>query len=110
MPMYKIAAVGEPDIVLGFKALGVEVYPLNQPGAVVPLLAELFDSAELGIILVSESMADQVEQLLREIGPRPLPSVLYIPGSKGSRGFAIHRLRSIIEKAVGAAIIAEEEG
>jgi V/A-type H+-transporting ATPase subunit F len=105
---HKIAAVGEEDIVLGFKALGIEIYPVDDPEATVSVVNQLMNSPDYGIILVSESLADKVEALMSEIGPRPLPSLVYIPGSKGSQGFAMQRIRKIIERAVGADILSEK--
>jgi V/A-type H+-transporting ATPase subunit F len=66
------------------------------------------NSPDYGIVFVSESLADQVEELMVEIGSRPLPSLVYIPGSKGSQGFAMQRIRKIIERAVGADILSEK--
>jgi V/A-type H+-transporting ATPase subunit F len=109
MHTHKIAAVGEEDIVLGFKALGIEIYPVDGPEATTTILSKLLNSDEYGIVFVSESMADGVEELMTEIGSRPLPSLVYIPGSKGSQGFAMQRMRKIIERAVGADILSGKE-
>jgi len=106
---HKIAAIGEEDAVLGFKALGIEVYPVDGPDATVTILNRLMNDQGYGIVFVSESMADRVEELMAEIGSRPLPSLVYIPGSKGSQGFAMQRIRKIIERAVGADILSGKE-
>jgi V/A-type H+-transporting ATPase subunit F len=105
---HKIAAVGEEDIVLGFQALGIEIFPVATPEATAEVVKELMNSPDYGIVFVSESLADQVEELMVEIGSRPLPSLVYIPGSKGSQGFAMQRIRKIIERAVGADILSEK--
>lgn len=109
MLTHKIAAIGEEDAVLGFKALGIEVYPVDGPEATVTLLKQLMNDQGYGIVFVSESMAGQVEELMAEIGSRPLPSLVYIPGSKGSQGFAMQRMSKIIERAVGADILSGKE-
>lgn len=108
MLTHKIAAVGEEDIVLGFKALGIEIYPVDDPEATVAVVSQLMNSPDYGIVFVSESLAEKVEALRLEIGSRPLPSLVYIPGSKGSQGFAMQRIRKIIERAVGADILSEK--
>jgi V/A-type H+-transporting ATPase subunit F len=105
---HKIAAVGEEDIVLGFKALGIEIYPVADPEATVTVVNQLLNNPDYGIIFVSESLAARVEPLMMEIGSRPLPSLVYIPGSQGSQGFAMQRIRKIIERAVGADIMSEK--
>jgi len=106
---HKIAAIGEEDIILGFKALGIEIYPATTPEEVPGILDRLIATDEYGIIFVTESIADQVEQVMAEIGIRPLPSLVYIPGSQGSQGFAMQRIRKIIEKAIGADILSGKE-
>ena len=107
MPTHKIAAVGEEDIVLGFKALGIETFPVTDGETTVKLLEELINSQEYEIIFVSESMAEKVEGVMAEYGALPLPSVVYIPGSQGGQGFAMARIRRIIERAVGADILSK---
>jgi V/A-type H+-transporting ATPase subunit F len=109
VPTHKIAAIGEEDLILGFKALGIEIYPVNTPEALASTLERLVASDEYGIIFVSESMADKAEKLIMEYSALPLPSVVFIPGSEGSKGFAMQRIRRIVEKAVGADILAGKE-
>jgi len=106
---HKIAAIGEEDIIIGFKALGIEIHPATAPEEVPEILERLIATDEYGIIFVTESIADQVEQVMAEIGIRPLPSLVYIPGSQGSQGFAMQRIRKIIEKAIGADILSGKE-
>lgn len=107
MLTHKIAALGEEDIVLGFKALGIETFPVTDGKNMAELLEKLIESKEYGIIFVSESMADHVEGLMASYGSLALPSVVYIPGSQGSQGFAMKRIRRIIERAVGADILSK---
>lgn len=109
MPTHKIAAVGETDIILGFTALGIETFPAVDRQNAADLVEKLISSKEYGIIFVTESMAEKVENLMIEYGSLALPSVVYIPGSKGSQGFAMNRIRRIIEKAVGADILSGKE-
>lgn len=109
MLTHKIAAIGEEDIILGFKALGIEIYPATSPEAVPEIVRRLIETDEYGIIFVTESIADKVELVMADIGTRPLPSLVYIPGSQGSQGFAMQRIRKIIEKAVGADILSGKE-
>lgn len=109
MLTHKIAAVGEEDLILGFKALGIETHPVNNPELMAEVLERLLRRDDYGIIFVSESMAEKVEGIMAEYGSRPLPSVVYIPGSEGSQGFARQRIRHIVEKAVGADILSGKE-
>lgn len=109
MLTHKIAAVGEEDLILGFKALGIEIYPVVSPEQMAEVVQRLLDTHEYGIIFVSESMAEKVEAIVVEYGAHPLPSVVYIPGSEGGQGFARQRIRRIVERAVGADILSGKE-
>lgn len=109
MLTHKIAAVGEEDLILGFKALGIEVYPVTSPEMMAEVVEKLMSSNEYGIIFVSESMAEKVEAIVADFGFQPLPSVVYIPGSEGGQGFARQRIRRIVERAVGADILSGKE-
>lgn len=109
MPTHKIAAVGEADIILGYKALGIETHPAVDLQNAADVVESLIRAGGYGIIFVSESMAEKVDSLMSEYGSLPLPSVVYIPGSGGAQGFAMNRIRRIIEKAVGADILSGKE-
>jgi V/A-type H+-transporting ATPase subunit F len=106
---HKIAAMGEADRILGFKALGIETFPVGERDDPAALLEKLMEENEYAIIFVAESLAERVERVLIEHAGAPLPSVVYIPGSRGDQGYAMQRIRRIIERAVGADILSGKE-
>jgi len=103
-----IAAVGERDLILPFKAIGVRVFPVTKAEearvAVSALIREGY-----GLILITENLAQDLEDVLKEVSLEPTPSIVPIPSSGGSTGFALRRLRETIKKAVGADIFAVEK-
>lgn len=108
----KIAAFGEKDIMLIFKAAGVEVFPLSGEGGEVPDMEKKFrqivDSG-YGIIFITETIALKLDHLIREYEDKFQPSIVVIPGPGERKDYAVKNLRRIIIKAVGADIMSEKE-
>ena len=42
---------------------------------------------------------------MRDLRERPFPTVTFIPGTRGTRGLGMERLRNNVRKAVGADIL-----
>ena len=107
---YKIGLIGEEGDIMAFRALGLDLFPVKDPAEVGGILAGLIKSKEYGIILITEAVGEAARSIVEEASSRPLPSLAFIPGSQGSRGFARERLRKIIERAVGVDILSGKEG
>ena len=107
---YKIGLIGEEGDIMAFRALGLDLFPVKEPAEVGGILAGLIKSKEYGIILITEAVGEAARSIVEEASSRPLPSLAFIPGSQGSRGFARERLRKIIERAVGVDILSGKEG
>jgi V/A-type H+-transporting ATPase subunit F len=101
--MYKIAVIGDFESVLGFKALGLDVYPASnsvEAGAILTRLA----NEEYGVIYITEDLAQNNDAILR-YKDAPLPAIIPIPGKNGSLGIGMASIKDCIERAVGADII-----
>lgn len=102
--MSKIAVIGERDCILGFKALGVSIFPVETGEEASQALTAIRDS-DYAVIFISEDFTDDVNDLLEELQKKPLPAITLIPGTRGSRGLARERLRQNVRKAIGADIL-----
>ncbi|MCA9354281.1 MAG: hypothetical protein KC877_02050 [Candidatus Kaiserbacteria bacterium] len=110
---YKIAIVGPEDTVSGFRALGATAFPartadeaLEQLRAIKKQTLDPESDTKYAIVCVIEDLIALVDQHeYAKVVDGPLPAVVPLPGPEGSSGFAVERLRSLAEKAVGAAII-----
>lgn len=106
----KIVSVGELDVILPFKAIGAEIYPVvgadDARSVIEKLLKEgVSTPGDVGIILIPDDLVPHIRELLNEIRGKSLPCILSIPGSKGSAGFGLHELRELIKTAVGVDIV-----
>ena len=83
--MYKIAAMGDKDSVLGFKALGLEVCPVESPEAGREALHRMAKE-NYAIIYMTEQLAAQLPQEIARYKDALTPAIILIPGQEGSSG------------------------
>jgi V/A-type H+/Na+-transporting ATPase subunit F len=105
----KVMVIGDRDAVLGFGALGVKV---STPPAEAERIREAIRAAideEVAILFITERLAEEVPDMIKDLSQRPLPSVVVIPDASGSKGMGLKKLDEIIIKAVGSTIGAQEE-
>lgn len=101
----KIAVVGDYDSILGFKAVGLDVCPANGAEEVKVTLKRLMNDGETAIIYITEQAALFAEEEIASCRDRLVPALIPIPGREGSLGIGKQRVKSSIERAVGADII-----
>lgn len=106
--MYKIAVMGSPDTVMGFKALGLDTVPVRTGDKARRALKELTHPGgadEYAIIYVEENLALELEEDIAKFKNSPRPAIILIPGKEGSLGLGQSALTAAVEKAVGANIL-----
>ena len=99
--MYRIAVIGDPDSVLGFKALGMEVCPaedVEQARQAIHRMAK----ENYAILYLTEQLAAQLQP---EIARYQDPAIILIPGKEGSLGIGMANVTNAVERAVGADIL-----
>ena len=104
--MLKIAVIGRSETVMGFKALGLEAYPVSHDEEANATLRHLTrDSEDYAIIYVEETFADALESEIKKHKENPTPAIILIPGRDGSSGRGLDALNAAVEKAVGTNIL-----
>ena len=105
--MLKIAVLGGRDTVMGFKALGLDVFPATNAEEAKKIFASLTHEAEneYAIIYVEENLAVFLEHEISKYKNVPSPAVILTPGREGSLGLASAALKAAVEKAVGTEIL-----
>ena len=102
----KIAVVGEKDTVLCFKAIGLDVFPVyeetpeNSRRTVDHLAREGYD-----LLFITEQIAKTIEETIERYKNQMLPAIILIPGSRGSLGLGLRKIRDNVEKAVGVNVL-----
>lgn len=99
-----MGAVGERDAVLCFKAIGMRVIPTEQPEETSRALFKLVREG-VRVIFITESAAQAAPEALERYQTQSDVAIIPIPGSQGSSGHAMARVRANVEKAIGADIL-----
>jgi len=97
-----IAALGSKDIVMVFKALGVETFFATEPDEIKDMINEL-DKKEYKIILMPQTQAQSVEAFLKRFDDKPWPIILSIPDGLGGENLGISKIIRNMERAIGSA-------
>ena len=105
--MYKIAVIGGPDSVIGFRALGLATFPVSDPQEARHTLRELAKVTDdpYVIIYLEETLAQSMLDEVRKYNELPSPAVILIPGRDGPIGIGQNALQQAVEKAVGTNIL-----
>jgi V/A-type H+-transporting ATPase subunit F len=105
--MYKIAVIGGADSVIGFRALGLDTYPVASCEEARKTLHAITRPREdeYAIIYIEETMAAEIQSEIRKYDERPSPAIILIPGRNGPIGIGRAALDEAIEKAIGADIL-----
>lgn len=102
--MYKVAVVGDKDSILGFKALGIDAFPVfdgDEARKAVDNLAR----KDYGIIFITEQMASLIPDTIERYNNKMIPAVILIPSNQGTLDIGMNRIRDNVEKAVGINIL-----
>ncbi len=105
--MYKIAVIGNGDSVIGFKALGLDIFAVDNCEQARQTLREITKPAEdeYAIIYIEETMAADMLTDISKYKSRPSPAIILIPGRDGPIGLGQSALKEAVEKAVGSDIL-----
>jgi V/A-type H+-transporting ATPase subunit F len=101
----RVAVLGDSESIKGFAAVGLDIFPCDNPDDAPALFRRISDGGNYGVIYVTEELTARLERELQRIENRLLPSVVPIPGVKGNNGCGVARLKGFVEKAVGSDII-----
>jgi len=102
----RIAAVGKKDAILPYKAIGVDIFPVENREEFKDIIKKLV-AEKYAIILVTEDLAEENNDIIIEYNEYMIPSIIPVPGTRGAIGYGSKRLREAVKKAVGADIYEE---
>ncbi|MBQ3276228.1 MAG: V-type ATP synthase subunit F [Oscillospiraceae bacterium] len=104
--MYKIGVMGGRETVMGFKALGLEVYPVDNAEEARRTFRDVTGGdSQLAILYVEENLAEALRHDIDRFKDTPTPAIILIPGRDGSLGLGLSALQAAVERAVGTNIL-----
>ena len=104
MSNYKIAVLGDKDSVLGFKALGLDVFPAESAEEAKRTLHALAKE-NYAVVYLTEGYAAHMEAELERYKDALTPAIILIPGKDGSLGIGMANVKRAVERAVGEDIL-----
>ena len=104
--MYKIAVLGGADTVLGFKALGLETFPVSGADEARHTLHNLtVKNQDYAIIYIEETFAQALAAEISQFNNKVSPAIIAIPGRDGATGKSLAALHEAVRRAIGADIL-----
>lgn len=101
---YRIAAIGDWESVMGFRALGLDTYPVASAEEAREKVRQLAKT-DCAVIYLTETLAKDMGDVLSRYKDELRPAIILIPGREGSLGIGRDSIQRAIERAVGADIL-----
>ena len=101
---YSIAVIGDWESVMGFRALGLDTYPVTSVEKARKTVHNLAKT-DCAVIYLTETLAKDMIDVLDRYKDEIQPAIILIPGREGSLGIGRANIQSAIERAVGADIL-----
>jgi V/A-type H+-transporting ATPase subunit F len=102
--MYKIAVIGDRESVLGFKAVGLSVFPVADVETARQTLSDVA-SGEFAVVYITENVAKDILDDIAKFKDNRIPAIIPIPSKSGTEGIGIMNVKKAVERAVGADIL-----
>lgn len=106
--MYKIALMGDRDTIIGFKLLGVSLFPVTNKEEAAEILNKIVKE-EYAAIFITEEIACQMFEEIEELQKTSFVSLTIIPSKLEKKYLGQKILRKNIEKAIGTDILFRRE-
>lgn len=105
----KIAVIGDPATVLGFRGLGLETISAEPGPGLTETLKRLILSEQYGILYITNALAEEAQPILQEAKNRALPAIIPIPMGPPAAALGQLALKDAVRRAVGFDILANQE-
>lgn len=106
--MYKVAVIGDKESILGFSAIGFDIFSVYNHDEAKKTIQELAEK-NYGIIYVTEKLSLLIEDVIEEYRNRHIPTIITIPGNSGTLHIGAEKVKEYARKAVGIDIVFKEE-
>ncbi len=102
--MYRIGVIGDRESILGFKAVGLEVFPCDSGQEAKKVFKDIAED-NFAIIYITEPLYKEMREEVGEYTDKRLPAVIPVPDKDGSLGIGIEGVKKSVERAVGVDIL-----
>ena len=103
---YKIAVIGDRESVMGFRALGIDVFPADEANAKVVFTGVVrAEDPAYAILYITEELTIPLRTEIDALKDELIPAIIPIPSKNGSLGLGMNALTAAVERAVGSNIL-----
>jgi len=106
--MVRAVVTGERHLILGFKGVGMDIVPVEDREGLHRELMRLARDAEVGLVLVTESMAADAPDAIESFREVSDAILTIIPTHEGSRGVSFNAMRRLVETSIGVDILGKD--
>lgn len=106
--MSKAYVVGDKAQILGFKGIGFEVIHADDTESLTRALGQLIRDNDASIVLVSENLASEGEEVIANFCENSQAILSTIPTHKGSEHLGFASIRRMIEYSIGVDMLGKE--
>ena len=100
--MTVIAIVADRRTATSFKLAGLKsVYRVENAAEAEKCIRDLLERSDLTVILVTQGIADQIHELIEEIGDRKYPLVVPVPSAEGATTMKRDLIVELIKRKAG---------
>jgi V/A-type H+-transporting ATPase subunit F len=103
----KIAVIGDPNSVMIYKAIGLDVCYEEKAELIEKRIHELAKQG-YAVIYITEAAAALAQDAINYYATATFPAIIPIPSNKGTLGLGMKKVKANVEKAVGADILFKE--
>lgn len=98
--MYKVGVIGDKDSIMGFLALGIDIFPAYEQDEIKRLIPRLVEE-EYAIIYITEKASLLAKETMAKYKDSKLPAIIVIPGIGEKLGLGMNEVRASAMRATG---------
>jgi len=103
-----IAMIGNRDSIIGFKLLGISIFPVSKKEETIEILNKIVKE-KYAAVFITEEIAIQIFEKIEELQKNSLLSFTIIPNKFEKKNLGLKILEKNIEKAIGTDILFRKE-
>ena len=106
MNAFRIAVIGDRESVMGFRALGLDVFPADADN-VKEIFKKVVKAEEpaYAILYLTEELSVPIQAEIAALKDELTPAVILIPSRNGTLGLGMKALDTAVERAIGSNIL-----
>ena len=106
--MYKVAVMGDKESILGFSAIGMDIFPVYEAEEAKEIIHKL-EAENYGIIYITEKLSLLIEREIERYRSKHIPAIITIPGNSGNMNIGANKVKEYAKKAVGIDIVFKDD-